>query len=141
MAPQTVGNRVPIPQRSDQRDSSVTRRRDSSGSRRRDSLPSSCDSSTVVTEKNVRLRQAARRQSIAEFKLQAKKERDLVLRKENDPPCAPYSPPLTRSARKSAQVIGIPRSSTGLVLNFSPPDQEENEHRERLEKERKEAAR
>jgi hypothetical protein len=94
-----------------------------------------------VTEKNVRLRQAARRQSIAEFKLQAKKQRDLILRKENDPPSDPYSPPMTRSARKSSQVIGIPRCSNGLVLNFSPPNQEENEARERLEKERKEASR
>ncbi|GAX16856.1 hypothetical protein FisN_5Hh229 [Fistulifera solaris] len=139
--PQRTDSRLSLPQRNERRDSSVSRRRDSSLSRRRDSLPSSCDSSTVVTEKNVRLRQAARRQSIAEFKLQAKKQRDLILRKENDPPSNPYSPPMTRSAKKSSQVIGIPRCSNGLVLNFSPPNQEENEAREQLEKERKEAAR
>jgi hypothetical protein len=106
--------------------------------RERLSLPSTIDSATVATEAKVRRRQSTRRDSIAAFKARAH-ERLQATSKENSPP-APYSPPLTRSAKKP-RVVGTLEESMGLILSFSPPNQEENARREREEFENKERAR
>jgi hypothetical protein len=106
--------------------------------RERLSLPTTIDSATVATEAKARRRQSTRRDSIAAFKARAQ-ERLEVTSKENSPP-APYSPPLTRSTKK-ARKGGFLEESVGLILSFSPPNQEENARRERKELEKKEGAR
>lgn len=122
--------------------------RSSSASRRRDSLPSTCESSTVATEAKVLRRQSLRRESLSEFKarqkelrLQQQKTRDEELKALEELPPKPdkenqgaYSPPLTRSAKKA-------RFDSGIVLNFSPPNQEENARREKEANQRREKER
>lgn len=57
------------------------------------------------------------------------------------------SPRLTRSAKKRKQQQRLPptqrneRRDSGMVLNFSPPDQEANRRREQQEMDRKERER
>ena len=118
-------------------DAREQRRRDRSSS-----LPMTIESSTKATNEKAMRRRSTRRESIASFKEKAKAIRNTI-KKENTPPrrlpfASTYSPPLTRSAKK-ARFEG--EDAQSLVLNFSPPDQQENARREKKEKEMREMAR
>lgn len=116
--------------------------------------------SDACSEARVKRRQSARhRESIAEFKIRNKKERERLEQervKENttvngsSPARAShrskiYSPPVTRSAKKLRRqgddsiADSTSSSRRSLVMSFSPPDQEENARREQERLEREEA--
>ena len=136
---------------SQKRAASVAAEKKEEKRRQRLSLPSTCDSSTVVTESKARRRQSLRRQSSC-------KENSDPHQHSNTPPkklgVTPYwkvaegrggetSPRLTRSASKdkrSKKNHHPPRPGAG-VLTFSPPNQMENAKREERERMEKQAAR
>ena len=86
------------------------------------SLPMTIKSSTKATEAKAMRRRSVRRESLRAKQLDENAQ-------PGRPPMLPYSPPLTRSAKKARR----DGDTQSLVLTFSPPDHAENERRHRNE--------